>query len=258
MNHKHLQGISLPKHLQGLNENFKKLLKKKVDVMISHGEVDDLRAALSNLFLHDIGGYYCIVLPLYKCTTCGNKSNFAYLLCSRCTNTYYCCKDCQIKDYPTHKHTCNTSNKDKIKEFSAWINNISKYENSGYIECIVAKIKQNLEYNSLTFKCDIKNSSDINFTQEQPDDQLKNPKDNLTIDVWINLIGENGEKITTRGISFYYNISVVYQRTIISNIKMKTRWVTKISYISLIFILFILFIFIYFIYKYLLIRPFWL
>lgn len=45
--------------------------------------------------------------PVYgkKCRTC-NLIKLKMQLCSRCKGAYYCCRECQVTDWPVHKIGC--------------------------------------------------------------------------------------------------------------------------------------------------------
>eukprot|EP01088_Endostelium_zonatum_P019853 TRINITY_DN7066_c0_g1_i1.p1 TRINITY_DN7066_c0_g1~~TRINITY_DN7066_c0_g1_i1.p1 ORF type:complete len:130 (-),score=25.62 TRINITY_DN7066_c0_g1_i1:23-412(-) len=38
------------------------------------------------------------------CTNCTKKGDLK--MCAKCQNAYYCCRDCQVQDWPQHKRRC--------------------------------------------------------------------------------------------------------------------------------------------------------
>lgn len=59
-----------------------------------------------------------------QCAVCGKQAKF---ICGRCRDRYYCCLDCQKKDFPTHNRVCRESNNMVIDRFEMFMeeNNIA-------------------------------------------------------------------------------------------------------------------------------------
>ncbi len=53
-----------------------------------------------------------VTSPANQCTTC-NSTDQKLMLCSRCHFAKYCSIECQRKDWPKHKETCDISKKQK-------------------------------------------------------------------------------------------------------------------------------------------------
>ncbi|KAK3593605.1 hypothetical protein CHS0354_018702 [Potamilus streckersoni] len=46
--------------------------------------------------------------PFINCKRCGNQEK-VMKRCTRCKHAYYCCRDCQIQDWPSHRAECRQS-----------------------------------------------------------------------------------------------------------------------------------------------------
>jgi hypothetical protein len=60
--------------------------------------------------LSDLRGAYAVldkIMNITKCVVCNRQSYQCNIKrCSKCKNVKYCCKQCQIIDFPTHKTMC--------------------------------------------------------------------------------------------------------------------------------------------------------
>ncbi len=72
----------------------------------------DALIAAGSLFteLSDLQGAYTILdktMNTQICQVCTRRDYQIHLMqCSKCKKTKYCCRECQVIDYPTHKKLC--------------------------------------------------------------------------------------------------------------------------------------------------------